>query len=80
MALSTTITATAAAFVAGAAFAVPAAQANQLCYSAGVSGTITGTHNTPRLCQTTGLPILCTTPETGLGDTIGVHAEACVPD
>ena len=79
IAVGTTITATAVALVASAAFAGPA-QANYLCYSAGVSGTITGTHDSPRPCVYTNLPILCTTPSAGLLPTIEVHAEACVPD
>jgi hypothetical protein len=76
--IGTTITMTAVSLVASAAFAGPA-QANELCYSAGVSGTFTGTHNSPRPCVSIGLAILCTTPEAGLLPTVEVHAEACVP-
>ena len=61
-----------------AIFAGPA-QANDLCYSAGVAGTIPGTHDSPRPCVYTNLPILCTTPSIGLLPTVEVHAEACVP-
>lgn len=78
IAVGTTITATAVSLIAGTAFAGPA-QANYLCYSAGVSGTITGTHDTPRPCVYTGLPMLCTTPDASLLPTVEVHAEACVP-
>jgi hypothetical protein len=77
--VGTTITATAISLVASAAFAGPA-QANELCYSAGVSGTITGAHDSPRPCVYTNLPMLCTTPNASLLPTIEVHAEACVPD
>jgi hypothetical protein len=74
----TTITATAIAFVSSLAFAAPA-QANPVCYQAGVSGTITGTHDTPRVCEPTNLSVVCTTPSASLLPTIEVHAEACVP-
>lgn len=78
IAVGTTITATAVSLVAGTAFAGPA-QANYLCYSAGVSGTITGTQDSPRPCVYVGLNVICTTPSAGLLPTIEVHAEACVP-
>jgi uncharacterized membrane protein len=78
-AVATTVSATALAFVAGVAASTPA-QADQLCYGAGVTGTITGTHSVGPTCVNTGLPALCTTPSTGVGTLIGAWAEACVPD
>jgi hypothetical protein len=76
-ALATTLAATAVAFVAGLTVAPPAS-ANVLCYGAGVSGTITGTHDEGPFCNfDTPLPVVCTTPKTGLTPTIDVWAEAC---
>jgi hypothetical protein len=78
-AVATTVTATALAFVAGIAASSPA-MAENVCYAAGVTGSITGTHNVPERCVGTPLGALCTTPSTGLGTLINVSAEACVPD
>jgi hypothetical protein len=78
-AVTTTVSATALAFIASVAASTPA-QAEDLCYGAGVTGTITGSHGVPVFCAQTVLPTLCTTPTAGLSPTIGVWAEACVPD
>ena len=48
-AVATTVTATALAFVAGIAASSPA-MAENVCYAAGVTGSITGTHNVPERC------------------------------
>jgi hypothetical protein len=78
--LGTATTAAGVACVASAAFASPVAiEANPLCYGAGVSGTITGTQHVGPVCVPTNLPVLCVAPTAGLGTTIGVDAEACVP-
>lgn len=52
---------------------------NQMCYSAGVSGTAFSPVNTPRECVTTSLAVICTAPSGGLSPTIEARAEACVP-
>jgi hypothetical protein len=78
-AVATTLSATALAFVGGVAASAPA-QAEDLCYAASVTGTITGTHTVPERCVSTPLPALCTTPDVGLGTLFDVWVEACVPD
>ena len=80
MAVGTIAAATGIAFIASSASTGPiAVLANDLCYSAGVSGTITGSRDTPRRCVGTTWTVVCTTPSVGLSPTIEVHAEACVP-
>jgi uncharacterized membrane protein len=78
-AVATTVSATALAFVAGVAASTPA-QADPLCYGAGVTGTITGTHGVGPTCVSTPLPALCGAPVAGISPTIGVWVVACVPD
>ncbi|MCW2572922.1 MAG: hypothetical protein JWO88_2980 [Frankiales bacterium] len=78
-AITTTVSATALAFVASVAASTPA-MADDLCYGGGVTGSITGSHGVPVFCVQTVLPSVCTTPTTSVGTLIGVWAEACVPD
>lgn len=78
-AVATTVTATALAFVAGIAASAPAS-ADDLCYAAGVSGSITGPHDVPEMCSHTTFPAACVFPATGVGTLIGAYAEACVLD
>jgi len=79
-AVGATVAATGIALVASTALTGPSAvRANQLCYGAGVYGTVTGTHDAPTTCVPTSQPVLCTTPSAGLSPTIGVRAQACLP-
>ena len=78
-AVATTVGATALAFVAGITGAAPAS-ADNLCYSASVSGSITGPHSVPRECFLTSFPAACVYPASGVGAFLTFAAEACAPD
>lgn len=76
VAVGTAIATTTLGVVAGFAFAQPAS-ANEMCYGAGVYGTVTGTHSVGPYCILTNGPTVCVEPSAGLTPTLDAWVTAC---